>query len=279
MLHEKYDGKMAKAGLMKKSISMEVCGEELPVLLTYGGGTNSAAIVCELIARGYNSPDFILFADTGAEHEYTYKHIYEVNIFLDKNGFGKIQTVRNEQPASIGGLYEYSIKNKKLPSVAYGYKKCSIIYKIDPCLKFIRENIKGRYIKIVGYDFDEERRAVNAEKSVPAKELRWYPLIDWEMGRDECVESIKNAGISQPGKSCCFMCPNKRPSDIRKMAEENPNLMQKAIDLEVSALENKTGSIVGLGRTWTWKDLIATDDMFGFTDLNRDAPCGCYDGD
>jgi hypothetical protein len=37
--------------------------------------------------------------------------------------------------------------------------------------------------------------------------------------------------------------------------------------------------IKGLGRTWSWKSLIATADMFEDDFLNPiETACGCYDG-
>jgi hypothetical protein len=103
------------------------------------------------------------------------------------------------------------------------------------------------------------------------------------MGRDECVASLIEAGLPLAGKSSCFICPNMRPYEVKKLAQEHPSLIAKAIELEDAATERrfedgKQAGVYGLGRTWRWKSLIATDDMFGFPDVDRPAPCGCYDG-
>ena len=131
--------------------------------------------------------------------------------------------------------------------------------------------------------WDERQRAINAAGKEPENETPFYPLIEWEMGRDECVQSLIDAKLPLAGKSSCFFCPNKNASSVKEMAHKHPELIARAIAIEDSAAladkENgKQSDIVGLGRTWRWKDLMATDDMFGFTDLNKDMPCGCFDG-
>lgn len=259
---------------------------DLPAVLTYGGGTNSSAILVELIKRGYEPPALIIFADTGAEMPHTYAHIKIMSEYAVKNGYPAITVVRNEQPSKYGGIYNYCITNRMLPGIAYGHKNCSVQFKIEPMQKHINATIgkSEPHIRIVGYDFDEIKRAKNSEGKQRGAEIDWYPLIEWEMGRDECVQSLIDAGLPPAGKSSCFICPNMRAHEIKKLAQEYPELALKAIALEDAAAvrrseDGKQSGIHGLGRSWRWKDLIATDDMFGFTDLNRDAPCGCYDGD
>lgn len=267
-----------------KSISMEVTGEQMPVVFSYGGGTNSAAILIELINRRYSPPDLIVFSDAGAEQPHTYESLLVMSEYAQANGYPAITTVRNEGVSRHGGLYEMCMKNRVLPSVAYGFKQCSVIFKLEPQQSAIKARGWGRWVNIIGYDFDEVGRAEASKGKEKAGQINWFPLIELQMGREECIKSIAAAGLPLPGKSACYMCPNRRPWEIKKLAQDYPDLAAKAVELEERATERRAddgiyGSIVGLGRTWRWKDLLATDDMFGFPDVNRDAPCGCYDGD
>jgi len=257
----------------------------LPAVMTYGGGTNSSSILVELIKRGYEPPILIIFSDTGAEQPHTYEHIKIMSDYAEKNGYPAITIVKNEQPSKHGGIYEYCITNRMLPAVAYGHKNCSVQFKIEPVQSYINKHIGNGtpHIRIVGYDFDEQKRALNSAGKNRGADIDWFPLIEWEMGRDECQQSLIDAGLPLAGKSSCFFCPNMRPHEIKLLAEKYPELIKKVIAVEDAAAERrlddgKQSSIYGLGRTWRWKDLIATDDMYGFTDINRDAPCGCYDG-
>jgi hypothetical protein len=249
----------------------------LPAVLKYGGGTNSSAILVELIRRGYEPPEIILFADTGAEMPHTYGHIKVMSKYAVSNGYPAITVIRSHQKSKSGGIYEMSMRTKRLPAAAYNSKSCSMQFKVEPNELYVAMHFGHgvKYCNIIGYDYDEIRRSEGKERE-GSTAVNWYPLIEWEMGRDECVQSLVDAGLPLAGKSSCFICPNMRPHEIKKMAQEYPDLIEKAIALEDNA--NNTEA-KGLGRTWRWKDLIATDDMFGFTDIGRDQPCGCYDGD
>src|SRR5690606_28906294 len=98
---------------------------DLPAVLTYGGGTNSSAILVELINRGYEPPALIIFADTGAEMPHTYAHIKVMSEYAVKNGYPKITTVRSHQKSKAGGIYEMCMRQKILPAAAYNSKSCS----------------------------------------------------------------------------------------------------------------------------------------------------------
>jgi len=105
-----------------------------------------------------------------------------------------------------------------------------------------------------------------------------FPLVEWGMGREECLQTICKAGLPSPGKSACFFCPSSKPHEVRKLAVTHPDLMERALAMEANAQENLT-SVKGLGRNWAWKDLLATDDMFEEEyHQTVDIACGCYDG-
>jgi hypothetical protein len=97
------------------------------------------------------------------------------------------------------------------------------------------------------------------------------------MGRDECIESIKNAGLPLPGKSACFFCPSSKPREILQLNKTHPDLIKRALAMEENAQINLT-TVKGLGRNYSWKELIYSDNaqMKMFT---NDVPCECYDGE
>ena len=99
-------------------------------------------------------------------------------------------------------------------------------------------------------------------------------MIEWEWGREECIEAIKREGLALPHKSSCWFCPASTKPEIKSLAVTHPDLMKRAIAMERNAELTK---IKGLGRRFSWEDLIATDDMFpeSYIELS----CGCYDGE
>lgn len=247
-----------------------------PVMVSYGAGTNSTALLVEMVRRGEHV-DLITFADTGGERPETYAYVQLFSDWLVAHGMPPIITVH--KGGKVETLEENCLRMSMLPSVAYGFKSCSQKFKVEPQEKFANNHplTKGAWseglkvIKCIGYDAGEPQRAKFHED----KKYVWrYPLLEWDMGREECVASIRNAGLPLPGKSSCFFCPNSKTQEILTLPDD---LQDRAIAMERNA---DLTSIKGLGRRWRWEDLIASDrqqmDLFS---QPAEMPCGCYDGD
>jgi hypothetical protein len=248
--------------------------------MCYGGGTNSSAILVELLRLGI-APDVITFADTGAERSHTYAHIEAMSKWCIDNGFPAITTVTQvKENGDPNYLYELCIEKKMLPSIAYGFKSCSQKHKIAPQDKFMNNNElckatwkAGKKVKkIIGYDAGEGHRIKNYDD---AKYEFWYPLVEWGWMREDCVNALDAAGITRPNKSSCFFCPSMKEREIKELHKEEPELIAKAIFMEDNA---DLTTIKGLGRNWSWKSVIEyhekQGDMFGFSPA---ISCDCYE--
>ena len=242
-------------------------------VVNYGAGTNSTAMLIGLRERG-ERPDLILFADTGGERPETYAHRDRVSDWCEAVGFPRVVTVRNEKPYQHGSLENFCLKHKSLPSIALGFKHCSINYKSRPIEWYLKANgIKGARL-LIGIDADESHRAKYGDDD---KRNSRYPLIELDWGRDECVEAIARAGLPQPGKSACFFCPSTRPPAIMELKRLHPDLFQRAIAIERNG--KLAGSIKGLGRSWSWEDLANfSEAQYELFDRTPDVPCECLDG-
>lgn len=241
-----------------------------PLLVSFGGGVNSTALVCGLVERDI-VPDAILFADTGGERPETYAHLRAFDVWLRDHGMPTITVLTKGGRAET--LEENCLRMKMLPSLAYGFKGCSHKYKIEPqeiwANQLYRAHFKagGRVRKAIGYGAEETRRATIESD---AKYDYWYPLIAWDLDRDDCLDLIARAGAPTPGKSACFFCPASKLADIRALRAEHPRLFARALAMEANA-ELKT--VKGLGRRFAWRDVDHTPRA---TEL--DMPCGCHDG-
>lgn len=246
----------------------------MTIVVSYGGGTNSTAMLIGMVERE-ERPDAILFADTGGERPETYEYVAMFSAWLQTRGFPAIETVRKDGPT----LEEDCLKRKALPSVAYGFKSCSDHYKIRPqaaWLKTWQPAIDAwargeRVVKCIGFDADEPYRADGKEGD--SKFQNRYPLIEWDYGRADCINLIAMAGLPQPGKSSCFFCPNSKPHEILALPAE---LKERALRMED---EHETG-VKGLGRSWSWRNLIDSDvaQIKLFPEPTGGMPCGCVDG-
>ena len=246
-------------------------------VVSFGAGLNSSAVLVGLRERG-ERPDAIVFADTGGERPETYAHRDAMNAWCKRHGFPEIVTVRKGGRQET--LEENCLRMKMLPSLAYGFKGCSHKYKIEPQEQWANNHDQckavwkagGRVLKLIGYDADEHHRAKIPEDK---KYTYRYPLVEWDWGREDCAEAIKRAGICLPGKSACFFCPATRVHEIRAMAATHPDLVRRALEIEANA---ELTAVHGLGRSFAWGKLLATEDMFSERFSEIKTACGCYDG-
>lgn len=250
-----------------------------PIVVSYGMGTNSTALLIGMKERGMR-PDLIMAADTGDEHPHTYEHLARMQQWCADNDFPKITVVKNDLPQGVidGSLYGECLRLGTLPSKVFGRSGCSQKWKLAPQYKYLKQWLKTLDISFVrhfiGYDADEQRRA---NKEVPQRdfEKEEYPLIQWGWGRDECVAAIARAGIPQPGKSACFMCPSSRKPEVKALKEKYPVLYMKAVVIERRALAGEgqapAARVAGLGRHWNWESFAGVDSA-------DEIDCACYDG-
>jgi hypothetical protein len=255
---------------------------KMTTVVSYGAGTNSTAMLVGLYERG-ERPDLILFADTGGERPETYKHLEDVSNWCMSVGFPEIQSViQVKRDGTPNMLYDLCISNNMLPSIAYGFKSCSMKHKRAPQDKFVNHwqpandtwKEGSKVVKLIGYDADEEKRAKIEEDD---KYSYRYPLIEWGWGRDECVEAITRAGLPQPGKSACFFCPSSKPKEILSLKRDHPDLFARAVAMERNA---ELTHIKGLGRNFSWEELVKWNDaQIDMFNNPIESPCGCYDGD
>ena len=248
-------------------------------IVTYGGGTNSTALLIGL-RNNEQTPDAIVFSDTGGEKPHTYEYIERMQLWCKRNGFPEITIVQKGGKKET--LEEELLRRNSLPAIAFGFKTCSQKYKVQPFEQWCNKNEDcqkvweqgGKVKKYIGIDADEPQRV----RLSPNKKFEnIYPLVDWDWGREDCIDIIKNERLPLPGKSSCFFCPSSKAQDILNLPQD---LKDRAMTIEKRFFENDDGEgVKGLGRSWSWTHLIKTaDQQVCFPFYQQDAPCDCYDG-
>jgi hypothetical protein len=233
-------------------------------IVAYGGGTDSTAMIIESAKHGVKI-DYILFADTGGEKPHTYQYVKTFSQWCVKNGLPEIITVKK---AGNGETLEQDcLRRNMIPSIALGFKTCSQKYKIQPQDKFFNNlpeakaiwKSGGKLTKFVGYSATETHRIEKAKLREDKKYEIRFPLAEWGISRKQCIEIILNEGLCQPGKSACFFCPMSRPSEVRQLKHNYPELAERALRMEENA---KLTMLRGLGINVKWSEILATKDMF-----------------
>lgn len=279
-----------KHGLTKRDMlaGWKGKGGRMLTIASYGGGTNSTAEIIECVNRGIPI-DLIMFADTGGERPETYEYVRMFSGWLVAMGYSAIVWVQTvDRFGNKKTLESDCLQCHMLPSLAYGYKSCSRKYKIQPQDKYVnnwqpaREAWKcgEKIIKFIGYDAGEKNRAYGKTKE-DQKYIYRYPLIEWDIWRDDCEQIIANAGLPQPGKSSCFFCPSMKRHEIMTLSKEHPDLLERALQIERNA---ELTRIKGLGRDWSWGKFVDYQERQGntfgecMTWYEANIPCECYDG-
>ena len=243
---------------------------------SYGGGTNSTAMIIESIKRK-EKIDLILFADTGrrnSELPTTYAYIDKFDQWLKDHDMPRITWVRVKNES----LEEDCLRRHALPAIAYGWKTCSLRFKAAPQEVFInnyppaqKEWRQGnKVVKLIGYHADEPERAKDFSDK---KFIVRYPLVEWGINQADCEAIIKEAGLCVPVKSACSFCPSRKPGEIRQMAEIYPELTERALKMESNA---DLTAIKGLGRNFSWSDILKQKEMYKNSDYSTpEISCGC----
>lgn len=240
--------------------------ENGPTIAAYGGGVNSVAMILTLYDEG-TVPVEIVMADPGDEKRGTLAYRDNVmNPWLVAHGFPSVVVVSRASEAQYrprasktpqGTLREECMRIKALPSIAYGWKKCSLKYKAEPGNWYIARQqwaldawARGeRITRCIGYDAGEPSRArpefvngIEARRFIPR-----YPLQERGIDREECEDIIRAHGLAVPPKSSCRWCPNNTLEEWEDLRENDPEGYADALAMEANA-EIDVPDVVGLMR-------------------------------
>lgn len=261
-----------------------------PVVLAYGIGVDSTALLVELEARG-EAPDLVLSADPGAEKPETYEYQAMIAAWMRARGI-PYEVVRYVPRRFKHWPPYYSIlanvlTNATLPSISLGRHSCSLKWKVAPQDAFLKQWAPAqaawangqKVIRLIGYDAspaDTRRYAHAAALDDPLFECR-YPLREWNWTRDRCIARIEAAGLPVPPKSSCFFCGAIRPDEVRAL----PVWCLRLIVLIEARAEPRLRTVEGLWRRSTKTrpgritDFIRAERLMAEAEIDairRDAP-------
>jgi hypothetical protein len=210
---------------------------------SFGGGVQSTAIALMLIhqpQRFSKLPDYIVFADPGAESPQTYRHIKKMFRLLVDAGF-ECRIIRPKQAIqhSNRGLQTVPWFTRSLSdNVGMLRRQCTREYKIDPINRFIRKELgyeKGERVKVgsaivwLGISTDEIKRVrINPRKWIN----NFYPLIEMNIDRNECqLLNYSYLDYLVP-KSSCYFCPFTKRTEWERRKKEDPRAFNRAVALD-----------------------------------------------
>ena len=201
-------------------------------ILSYGGGTQTAAM-CVLVAQGkLPRPDYVIAADTGREMPSTWEYADAymrpllASVGLDLHIAPHTLATVDTHGTNGDLLVPAYTPTGKLPTF------CSTEWKARVVRRYAR-TVLGTDTDLttwIGFSLDEVKR-------IKGEEGRRYPLIDLMLTAADCQHIIEAAGFPLPRKSRCWMCPHQHNAEWREV-RDNPELWRQAVELDTEIRDN-----------------------------------------
>ncbi len=221
--------------------------------LSLGAGVQSSVLALllsrsdpRLVEAGYPTPDAAVFADTGWEPEYVYRHLdwleEQLQYPLIRVSAGNLKTNLRKGLTASG----HSFVDVPLFTVNEDGKKgmlrrqCTNHYKIRPIYRRIRELAGGQR----GRPFPKDTHAEmwlgisldEVGRMKPSRE-RWvehrWPLVDIGMTRGDCVAWFD---AEYPGRylprSACVICPYRSDEHWLELKQSEPDSYEEAVHFD-----------------------------------------------
>ena len=234
---------------------------KLPVVISYSGGASSEWLVQGVIEGVLARPDHlaVVFADTGAEHAWTYEAVDEVRSRCRAAGIEFLEARADGVDLETAQLALPMLPERsRLDHPPYWLRRgngrgranhrCTRHYKVAPMRGAVsewlaREDLPKQVVKWIGYGRDELSRAL---KAVAKNDVQWerldFPAIRAGKVRGEVRQDVKRWTGRAPRFSMCVGCPFKSPQRWQETPAEEQRrgvALDEAIrDASAIGLEN-----------------------------------------
>ena len=165
-------------------------------IVSYGGGINSTALIVFLTKNKFPL-DYVVFSDTGDEMPETYEYLDVMEKYLKRREI-PFEIVMNRRKISLS---DKCLEREVIPSQVWRW--CTRDFKVLPIHKFYR-TLNSHVYQYMGIDYGEVHRMKPAKVDYVTN---LYPLIDYKINREECINLIKKARLPIPVESGCYFCP------------------------------------------------------------------------
>jgi len=229
----------------RNAFNLMLMSKKVVKVLNLGAGVQSSTIALMIENGELPMVDYAIFSDTGAEPG----HVYDYLDYLEKLLSYPVYRVMKES-----GLREHLLKSikdgrfagppfytesSKNPLGGMLRRQCTREFKIEPIHLKIRELAglkKGErakkklfVINYMGISTDEITRAKDPHESWMFK---FYPLIEFNMSRHDCIKWLKKNNYKVPQKSACTFCPYHDNKTWREIKMNDPHSWGDALKID-----------------------------------------------
>ena len=204
---------------------------ERALVWSYGGGVQSAAIAVLVVQGRLPRPERIVMADTGREATLTWDYLRNyIQPYLATVGL--TVEIAPHSLASVDLFSESGDRRPMIPLYNSGGGRlpnfCSTEWKRRVVSRWCRAEgyPPSKRVEWLGISTDEIHRAHPGPGVV-------YPLLDLvPMPRVACSLLVISAGLPQPPRSSCWMCPFRSPGEWRSLKERGDGDWERAVALD-----------------------------------------------
>ena len=200
-------------------------------VVSFSGGKDSTAMLLLMIEKNYQI-DEIIFCDTGMEFPNMYEHINKVENYIDRS----ITRLKAERSFEYMMFEHVKTRGKNKGKKGYGWSD----FRNRWCTSYLKKDVVRRYLRqydnVVEYHgiaLDEiHRTKKNKEKIIK------YPLIEWGMTEQDCLEYCYSKGFDWGGlyehfdRVSCWCCSLQSIAELKQLYKHYPQLWQRLLDMD-----------------------------------------------
>jgi len=213
-------------------------------IFSFGGGVQSTFILY-LIWRGWmQAPEFIFHADMGLPEKYldSYRKAVTdpmIRDICERHGTKFVESKKDFQRAVEKKIITpFWYANDAGKSSLSTRRSCTFDYKVSPSHRLIPK--RGWSTMWLGISVDELKRVRDSQKLTNGR-MRdsWYPLIEMDITRKDCVRLLGEWGVPMPKKSACDFCPFSSQKRLVENLAIDPTLHKRIKYIEECWHENE----------------------------------------
>jgi hypothetical protein len=211
-------------------------GLEMLNIISLGAGVQSSTMALMAAAGEITPmPKCAIFADTGDEPKSVYTWLNWLEMQLP---FPVVRPSIGKLSLAITTARVSKAKNGYMkPSIpvffdngGMGQRHCTMDFKLVPIYRFANL-IRGKnHVNMwIGISMDESERMKPSGKQWADT---YFPLIDKQMSRQDCVDWMLAKGFPKPPRSACIFCPYHSDDEWIRLRDDEPEEFAKAIAFE-----------------------------------------------
>lgn len=192
-------------------------------VVSFSGGKDSTAMLLMMVEKGIKI-DLILWCDTGLEFPAMYEHVNKVEKYVG------IPITRLKADKSFEYWFLEHKPKRRNPALQGMKGKSWATAQVRWCTKELKTNVIQRFLKELYKKYDvQEFIGIAADEPKRIKD-KHYPLVDWKMTEQDCLDFCYSKGFDFGGlyeifhRVSCWCCPLQSLDELRNLQMFFPDL-------------------------------------------------------